>query len=450
VDLLKSIGDYFLFSTTLIVLGASLYLTFKTRFVQFRKLPYMIRQFFSLVFKRHSEKEGPGTVRAHKALFTAMSTTIGISTIVSPFIAMRLGGPGAVLGFLLATFLGAAVNFTEVTFALSYRKTHPVKGVAGGPMQYLHDEVFPFLAKWYAFFTLLLMLGWSAAQANQLGSILSSPLLGDFHIPVWGTGVFLAVGITLILLGGIKRIANLSAKLVPLMFFLYVGGALWIIAANFEKLPAIAGLVFKSAFTPQAFSSGVVVGGIVSALRWGVFKGLHSNEAGVGTQTIPHSMAETEGPLEQGVLSMIATYSAGFICILSSLVALVTESWLNPDLALGIDMVAYSFQAYFSTIGLIIVAVSAFLFAFGTILGNSFNGSQCYVYLTKNRYLTLYYLATGVLVFVGCIIDVTAIWSLVDFMLVPVLVPHILSIVYLSHKQAALLKETDEVLIDAA
>lgn len=450
MDLLKSIGDYFLFFTTLIVLGASLFLTFKTRFIQFRKLPYMIRQFFSLVFKRHSKKEGPGTVRAHKALFTAMSTTIGISTIVSPFIAMRLGGPGAVLGFLLATFLGAAVNFTEVTFALSYRKTHPVKGVAGGPMQYLHDEIFPFLAKWYAFFTFLLMLGWSAAQANQLGSILSSPLLGDFHIPVWGTGIFLAVGITLILLGGIKRIANLSSKLVPLMFFLYVGGALWIIAANLEKLPAIAEMVFKSAFTPQAFSSGVVVGGIVSALRWGVFKGLHSNEAGVGTQTIPHSMAETEGALEQGILSMIATYSAGFICILSSLVALVTESWLNPDLALGIDMVAYSFQAYFSTIGLIVVAVSAFLFAFGTILGNSFNGSQCYIYLTKNRYLSLYYLATGVLVFVGCIIDVAAIWSLVDFMLVPVLVPHILSIVYLSHKQAALLKETDEVLIDAA
>lgn len=448
VGLLKIIGDYFLFSTTLIVLGASLFLTCKTRFIQFRKIPYMIRLFFSLIFKRHKEKEGPSTVRAHKALFTAMSTTIGISTIVSPFIAMRLGGPGAILGFLLATFLGAAVNFTEVTFALSYRKTHPTKGIAGGPMQYLHDEIYPFLAKWYALFTFILMLGWSAAQANQLGSILSSPQLGNFAIPAWGTGIFLAIGITIILFGGIKRIANLSAKLVPLMFFLYVGGALWIIILNLDKVPDIVQIVFKSAFSPQAFSSGVVVGGIVSALRWGVFKGLHSNEAGVGTQTIPHSMAETEGPTEQGILSMIATYSAGFICILSSLVALVTESWLNPNLGLGIDMVAYSFQTYFSTIGLMIVAVSAFLFAFGTILGNSFNGSQCYIYLTKNRYLTVYYLATGVLIFTGSIVDVAAIWSLVDFMLVPVLVPHILSIVYLSHKQGALLKKNAQVVVD--
>lgn len=449
MELLKTIGDSFLFATTLVVLGASLLLTFKTRFIQFRKLPYMIKLFFSLIFKRHSEAEGPSTVRAHKALFTAMSTTIGISTIVSPFIAMRLGGPGAILGFLLATFLGAAVNFTEVTFALSYRKTHPTNGFSGGPMQYLHDELWPFLAKWYAFFTFILMLGWSAAQANQLGSILSSPQLGTFHIPAWGTGLFLAVGITLILIGGIKRIANLSAKLVPLMFFLYVGGALWIVCANLEKLPAIVHMVIESAFSPQAFGSGVVVGGIISALRWGVFKGLHSNEAGVGTQSIPHSMAETEGAMDQGILSMIATYSAGFICILSSLVALVTETWLNPNLGLGIDMVANSFQMYFSTIGLVIVSISAFLFAFGTILGNSFNGSQCYIYLTKNRYLTVYYLATGALVFIGTIVDVEAIWSLVDFMLVPVLVPHILSVVYLSYKQGALLKKTEERLVDA-
>jgi alanine or glycine:cation symporter, AGCS family len=448
VELLKSIGNYFLFFTTLIVLGASLILSFKTRFIQFRKLPYMIRLFFSSLFKRHTNEEGPSTVRPHKALFTAMSTTIGISTIVSPFIAMRLGGPGAILGFLLATFLGAAVNFTEVTFALFYRKTDPVKGVAGGPMQYLHDAVSPFLAKWYAFFTFVLMLGWSAAQANQLGAILNSPQLG-IHIPTWGTGLFLAIGITAILLGGIKRIANFSAKLVPLMFFLYVGGALWIISANLGKLPAITQMVFESAFSPQAFGSGVVVGGVVSALRWGVFKGLQSNEAGVGTQTIPHSMAETKGAVDQGILSMLATYSAGFICILSSLVALVTESWLHPNLGLGIDMVAHSFHTYFSTIGLIIVAVSAFLFAFGTILGNGFNGSQCYIYLTKSRYLLAYYLATGVLIFVGCIADVAAIWSLVDYLLVPVLVPHILSIVYLSYKQGALLKKEEAPAVDA-
>lgn len=442
---LTTIGEYFLFLTSLVVLGAGLVLSFKTRFIQFRKLPYMFRLLFSMIFKRHEKAEGPLTVRAHKALFTAMSTTIGISTIVSPFIAMRLGGPGAIVSFLLVTFLGAAVNFTEVTFALSYRKTHPLKGVAGGPMQYLHDELFPFLAKWYAFFTFILVLSWSAAQANQLGSILNSPMLGALRIPTWVTGIVLAVGITVMMLGGIKRIANFSAKLVPLMFFLFVGGAFWIIFSNVGKFPAIAIMVYKAALAPQALGSGVVVGGIVSAFRWGVFKGIHSNEAGVGTQTIPHSMAETDGAVEQGILSMIATYSAGFIWVLSCMVALITESWLNPSLGLGIDMLAHSFQSYFSVLGLILVVICAFLFALGTILGNSFNGSQCYIYLTKNRFLGFYYCLTGALVFAGCILDAAAVWSFVDYLVVPVLVPHILSIVYLSYKQGNLLKQSEVV-----
>jgi alanine or glycine:cation symporter, AGCS family len=439
MTLLKSIGDFFLFLMTPIVLGASLLLTFKTGFIQFRKIPYMLRLFFSLIFQREQRDKGKTLVKADRALFTAMSTTIGISTIVSPVIAIRLGGPGAVLGFLLATILGSAVNFTEVTFALSYRKTHPNEGISGGPMQYLRDEISPFLAKWYAFFGVLLMLGWSAAQSNQLSAILDSPLL-LYRIPTWITGIGLAALVSLILIGGIQRIANFSAKLVPLMFFLYVGGSLWIILLNMEKLPTILSSILTSAFKPQTFAAGVTVGGIVSAVRWGVFKGLHSNEAGVGTQTIPHSMAETKGAIDQGILAMISTYSAGFICILSSLVALITESWLNPELPLGISMVAASFRDYFSTFGLFIVASSAFLFAFGTILGNSYNGSQCYAFLSNKRFFALYYMATALLIFLGAISDVTAVWALVDYLLLPVLLPHILSIVYLSYKQGHLLK----------
>lgn len=446
MDFLKTFGDFFLFLTTPIVLGASLLLTIKTRFIQFRKLPYMLRLFFTLMFKRHPEREGEATVRAHKALFTAMSTTIGISTIVSPVIAIRIGGPGAVLGFLIATLLGSAVNFTEVTFALSYRKQHPIKGVVGGPMQYMQDEIHPILAKWYAFFTSLMLLGWSAAQANQLGEVLSSNLLGSLRVPNWMTGVLLTVSIMAILIGGIKRIANFSAKLVPAMFLIYVGGSLWIIGNNLPMLPSICKMVFDSAFAPQSFATGITVGGIVSALRWGVFKGLQSSEAGIGTQTIPHCMAETDGAIDQGILSMIATYSAGFICVLSSLVALVTQTWLDPAFSLGINMVAASFQQYFSTIGLVIVATSALLFAFGTILGNSFNGSQCYSYLTKQRYLNIYYAVTALLIFVGTLLDVAFIWSLIDYFIVPVIIPHILSIVYLSYKQGSLLKEDQAVI----
>lgn len=439
MKLLQYVGDFFLFLTTLIVLCASLLITFQTRFIQFRKLPHMIRQFFLLIFRSRA-KEGKETIRAHRALFTAMSTTIGISTIVSPVIAIRLGGPGAVLGFLIATILGAAVNFTEVTFALSYRKNHPTKGIAGGPMQYLHDAIHPFLAKWYAFFGFILLMGWSAAQANQLGEILNSPFFGDFRIPGWVTGVILAIMVTLIVVGGIKRVASFSAKLVPAMFLIYVLSSLWIIFLNVNKLPGICFTILDSALTPRAFAGGITVGGIMAALRWGVFKGLQSCEAGVGTQTIPHSMSETEDPVQQGILAMIATYSAGFICILSSFVALTTETWLDSSVSLGINMVAASFQHYFSTIGLVIVTVSAILFALGTILGNNYNGCQCFSFFTKNRFLAGYYVAAAILIFFGAISDVKMIWTFVDYLLILILLPHILSIVFLTYKQKSLLE----------
>ncbi len=429
----------FLFVGSLVILAASLVLTIKTRFVQIRMIPQMFSLLGTLLLKRNSAKEGKHSIKAHKALFTAMSTTIGISTIVSPIIAIKLGGAGAVLGFILATFLGAAVNFTEVTFALRYRKKAADGKILGGPMQYLHDEVAPFLAKAYAVFVFLLMMAWSCCQSNQLAEILNSPFTGSFRIPNIVTGVVIAALVIGVLLGGVKRVADLSTKLVPLMFFLYIGTSLWIIFCNTGKLGAAFELILTSAFSPKALGTGAAVGGIVSALRWGVFKGLHSCEAGVGTQAIPHSMAETSAPAHQGVLAMLSTFTACFLCVLSSLVALLTEPWLDESLSLGIHMVAKSYQLYFSYWGIVVLLVSTFLFAFGTIVGNSFNGSQCFTYLTKGKYLTFYYLATAFVIFSGSIADVAFVWSNADFILIPTVLINTLGIVYLTFKKKELL-----------
>lgn len=434
----KMISDHLLFYSSILILLVSLILSLKTRFVQFRTLPQMIRLLF--VGKKEAEVEDKSTLKTRRALLTAMSTTIGISTIVSPVIAIRLGGPGAVLGFIVATLLGTAVNFTEVTLALSFRKKMKGK-VFGGPMQYLQDAVHPFVAKWYAFFGFILLMGWSGAQANQLGEILNSPLLGDYRIPSIYTGIFLAISVTAILLGGVKWVASCSAKLVPMMFLVYVGSCLWIIGSNLDQIPAAINLVIESCLSPQSFATGATVGGIMGALRWGVFKGLQSNEAGIGTQTIPHSLAETEDPVDQGILSMVSTYCAGFICILSSLVTLITQTWLSDTLSVGINMVAASFHHYFSSFGIFIIAISAFLFGFGTILGNCFNGSHCFAYLSKGRHVKLYFYATALLVVVGCTIDVTTVWSFIDVLLLPVVLPHILSVAYIAFTRKELLQK---------
>lgn len=421
------LGDVILFGSGILMLLVSLILTIQTRCVQVRKIPSMFR----LLFGR--QKEGEQTVQARHALFTAMSTTLGLSTIVAPVIAIRLGGPGVVLGFLLAAFLGAALNFTEVQYAIAYRAVKEGR-IEGGPMSYLQTAFSPFLAKWYAFFGSLLMMAWSAAQANQVSAMLSSPLLGVCAIPKWLIGVLLSVGVTGVLVGGIKRISRLSAKLVPTMFLLYTAASLWIIGMNIAKIPSVLHLIFSSCFHPQSFGTGALIGGLVSAFRWGIMKGLQGSEAGIGTQAIPHSMAEAKSAVDQGILSMVSTYTAGFLLVLSSFVALLTSNWLDTALPLGINMVAKSFQDYFSYVGLVIIALSSLLFGFGTIVGNGYNGSQCFLYLTKYRLIHCFYLGTALLVFFGAVANAQALWSNIDYILAPLMVPHVLALLCLSLK----------------
>lgn len=431
--------EYLLFVSCLFILAGSIFLTFKLRFIQIRALLPLLRSLKSS-FAKKSEAT-PFTVSPQKALFTAMSTTLGISTIVAPVIAMHLGGPGALLGFLLTSFFGSAATFSEVSLSVQHRKKLPSGVIMGGPMQYLKTIFSPKVATWYAVCCLILMSAWSGAQANQLAAILDSPLLGSYRIPVLVSGSLIALFIFCILIGGIKRVSALSAKLVPLMFGIYLTATLWIIFSNLDQFWDICQLIVRSAYSPYAMISGTAVGGIVSALRWGVFKGLQANEAGIGTQAIPHSLADTQDPVAQGSLAMLSTYTAGIMAFLSGCVSLMTNTWQSTDLPLGISMVAASYEIYFSTFGIAIIAFSTFLFAFGTIIGNSFNGGQCFSYLTNNRGLTLYFAAAALMTFLGAISDVKTFWSLIDLVLAAMSIPHMAALSWHALKQKSYKEE---------
>lgn len=428
------VSDYILFPSCIFILIGCIYLTFKMRFVQIRFFPILYKMFkMSLSLK--TQEEGAHTILPHKALFTAMSTTLGISTIVAPVFAIYLGGPGALVGFLLTSILGSAATYAEVSLCIQHRKKTDSGIIMGGPMQYLEYILSPAVAKWYALCCLILMTAWSGAQANQLSAILDSPLLGNFRTPTIISGALVSILVIITLLGGIKRIGALSAKLVPLMFTLYLGSCLWILFVNADKLMDMFGLIIRSAFSPYAMASGTLVGGIVSALRWGIFKGLQSNEAGIGTQTIPHSMAETKDPIAQGALAMLSTYTAGFVAFLSGCVALITNTWQDPNLPLGISMVAASFQQYFSHFGIGIVVICTLLFAFGTILGNCYNGSQCFGYLTENKGTHYYFLGATCMVFIGSIAEMKTLWSLVDIVLAGMALPHMAGLMLYAFKK---------------
>ena len=421
--MIQQLADYVLLLSCLFILLGSIVITVKTRFIQLN----VFKALFELLkkqFQGGSQEESKEFISPNKALFTAMSTTLGISTIVGPIIAIQLGGPGALLCFLLTSFFGSAATYAEVNLSLKYRKKLPDGTVMGGPMQYIAQLLSPAAAKWYAFCCLLLMVTWSGAQANQLAAILDSSLLQNFRVAPIISGSVIACLILVLLLGGIKRIGTFSAKLVPLMFTLYIGGNLWIFCSSFDRLGPIFQQMFDSFFSPMSMASGVLVGGITSTLRWGIFKGTQACEAGIGTQAIPHAMADTQDPAAQGTLAMLSTFMAGILAFLSGCVALITETWQNETIPLGINMVAASFHQYFSTFGVLIVVVSAFLFGFGTILGNSYNGGQCYNYLTNNRWRGTYLGAATLMVFVGALAEVKMFWSLMDLVLAAMSVPH--------------------------
>jgi AGCS family alanine or glycine:cation symporter len=423
--------EYALFFSCIFILAGSIYLTFKTRFIQFRFFPALLKMIKSSL---STQEEGSHTILPYKALFTAMSTTLGIGTIVGPVIAIHLGGPGALIGFILTSFFGGAATYIEVSLGLKSREKLKSGEIMGGPMQYLKNIFSPFIAKWYAICGFILMASWSGAQANQLASILDSPLMETFRIPTLVSGALIAVLVLFLLIGGIKRIGSVESKLIPVKFALFLSACFYILFSDLGKLWEIFGIILQSAFSPYAMASGTLVGGAVSALRWGVFKGTQACEAGVGTQTIPHSMAETQDPYTQGSLAMISTFAAGFVAFLSGCVALMTGTWQDPNLPLGISMVAASFSIYFSSYGVILVAACSVVFVFGTILGNSYNGSQCFGYLTRNTKLYFYYGLTALLIFVGAILEVKTIWSLTDIILAAIALPHMAALVLYAYK----------------
>jgi len=432
---LDEIIDYIMFGMCLFILLGSIYISIKMRFIQIRFIPSLFKMIWSSL-RSGKEQENANTILPYKALFTAMSTTLGIGTIVGPILAIHWGGPGALLGFLLTAFFGSAATYTEVGLCIKYRKKLPNGEIQGGPMQYLRKILSPFVAKWYAFFGCVVMTAWSSAQANQLGAILNSPLLGDYRISTYLSGGFIAVLVLITLLGGIKRVSSFSSKLVPTMFTLYVGASMWILVSHANGLMGVFKLIIDSAFHPYAMASGTLVGGIISAMRWGMFKGTQATEAGVGTQTIPHSMAQTDDPIAQGMLAMVSTYTAGFVAFISGLVVLLTGTWQDPEIPLGISMMASSFYQYFSYPGIAVVAISTFLFAFGTILGNSFNGSQCFGYLAKSNRVKYYYIALALFIFLGTISEVKMVWSLIDIALIFLVLPHMLALIIFSYKRS--------------
>jgi AGCS family alanine or glycine:cation symporter len=420
-SLLYYFSDHFLVYPLSFIFLLSIILTIKLRFIQIRALPTMFKM---LVFNRTSVTEGSSeTISPRTALLVSMSTAIGLSNIAGPIVALGFGGPAALAGFVFASIFGAATTFLEIFLALKYRRVDTDGIVLGGPMQYLKKEFSMGFAQFYALSLFFLLMFWTSSQANNLSTLLEAA-----GMPRLVTGVILAFLMLIVLVGGIKRVGALNDALVPVMCALYCLCTMAVIYKNLTRLPIALRMIFGFGTSKEHLFGAFTGISLVTSMRWGMSRAIQANEVGIGTSTFPHSATSAVNPYYQAVLGMAPVYATAFLTTLTGVTVLVTDVWKEAGAVFNISMFFNIMKIHFPKIGPTILLLCGFLFAFGTILGNCYNASRCYSFLLKGRGLLFFYAICAVFVCMGSIAHVKFIWTVVDFFVIPVAIPHMVAI----------------------
>ena len=368
-------------------------LTLGLVFMPWRKVGYGFRLLFD-----KGGAVGEGEVKPFNALMTALSATVGTGNIAGVATAIALGGPGAIFYMWLIALFGMATKYAEAVCAVTYREKDATGKYVGGPMYYLRNgvgEFAPELGKWLglAFAVFGAVAAFGIGNAVQVNSM-AAALVSTFGVPTWVTGVVVAVLVGVVVIGGIRRIGEVAGKLVPAMIVLYLGAALLIIIINIAEVPAAIGLIFTHAFTPAAATGGFAGAAVAAAIRFGVARGVFSNESGLGSAAIAHAAAQTNSPVRQGIIAMLGTFiDTLVVCTMTALVILTSGAWTmtgaDGEGLTGAVLTSTGFQESIAG-GQYIVTIALAVFAFTTILGWSYYGERCWQYLFSERSLVFY------------------------------------------------------------
>lgn len=414
----------------LIIVGGSLIMSFSLNFFQFRHFHYIMKQTFGKMFSKADK--GEGAVSPFAAATAALASSIGASNIVGVPVAIAFGGPGAVFWMWIVALIGSATKFSEVVLGIKYREKNERGEYIGGPMYYLKKGLnSPFLGGLFAF---CLMIEIVPSVATQAASAVQTA--GTLNIPSWVGGLVLAVLVGLVVYGGIKRIAQVTEKLVPFMSLLYLIGALIVIFSNPTRIFPAFGLIFKHAFTPIAAKGGFVGAGVAHAMRWGTARGVYSNEAGMGTAPIAHSTAITDHPVRQGFWGIFeVVVDTLIVCTVTALLVLTTGLYEVVPAAEAGSMPAMAFQQVFgNTLGGGIVTLAMFLFTLSTIIVIAFYGETQAEYLfgpTFGKVMRFVYL---VAIFLGTYGGLEFLYNFLDILLASICIPNIIGIILLRNE----------------
>lgn len=405
-----------------LLVGTGLYLTILLKGLQFRALPLA----FKLIW--HRDHGHDGDITHFAALMTALAATVGIGNIVGVATAISLGGPGAVFWMWMTGLVGMVTKYSEAVLAVKYREKGE-HGMRGGPMYYLSKGAgLPRLGWLFAVFTALATFGiGDMTQANATAKIFEA----TFHIPPWITGVVLMVLTALVILGGIRSIGKFTSILVPFMIFGYVGSALLVLALNVSEIPAAVALIFQHAFAPMAATGGFAGATVATAMRFGIARGVFSNESGLGSAPIAAAAARTHDPVKQALVSMTQTFiDTLVVCTMTALVILTASSW-TQGVSAG-QLTSASFGESLGTAGEVIVALSTSLFAYSTLIGWNYYGEKAIEYLLGARSIRVYRIIFIACVIVGAMMDLEFVWNFSDLMNGMMALPNLIGLLLLS------------------
>lgn len=423
------------------IIGVGLYLSIRTGFLQIRKFPYAIRTTIGRMFRKKDASDG--AITPFQAVCTALAATVGTGNIAGVAGALAIGGPGAVFWMWVSALLGMCTKFSEVTLAVQFRETNADGELVGGPMYYIKNglpKCWHWLAYLFAAFGVLTVFGTgNATQVNTITTAINSALtnyglLKPDQISTSNLiiGIVITIMIAMILLGGIKRIGQVTEKLVPFMALLYIVLAIGVILLNLNVVPSVFASIIEGAFHPSAITGGVV-GSLFLSMKKGVSRGIFSNEAGLGTGSIAHACADTRKPVKQGMFGIFEVFTDTIlICTLTALVILCSQVSIPYGQAAGAELTIQGFTATYGNWVSIFTAVAMCCFAFSTILGWGLYGARCIEFLFSSKVTKPFMVVYSLVAILGATADLGLMWNIAETFNGLMAIPNLIALFLLS------------------
>ncbi|MFJ7973343.1 alanine/glycine:cation symporter family protein [Psychrobacillus sp. NPDC096389] len=407
----------------ILIVGTGIYLTVRVGVLQIRLLPAALK----LVFSKKHDKTAEGDISQFQALTTALAATVGTGNIVGVATAVVLGGPGAVFWMWVSAFFGMATKYSEAILAVRFRVKDAKGQMAGGPMYYLeHGLKQKWLAVLFAIFGALAAFGiGNGTQSNSVAGVVKS----TFGLDTWITGAALMIFTALVILGGIKSIGNVTAIFVPIMAVFYLIAGLLVMVMNITAIPEAFATIFRMAFSGEAALGGA----IGAAIRYGIARGVFSNEAGLGSAPIAAAAAKTDLPGRQALVSMTQVFLDTFlICSITGVTIVMSGMYKDTSLAAN-ELTSVAFGHFLGDFGPYVVAIGLIFFATSTIFGWAYYGEKCFQYLFKNpSLLIIYRIAFVIMVPIGAIVSLDLIWTFSDIANGLMAIPNLIGLLGLS------------------